>query len=224
VPRSPALALVSVPAGTWTVGAAVPGPAELPRRTVELAAFRVAPAPVTNAEYRTFLAATGHEPPPFLADAVFGRDPLPVVGVSWHDARAFLGWMRRETREPVRLPAADEREVAARAGVSARWPWGDGPPDRRPELRSIAALDRPHEPSAACANAWGVKCMVDNVHEWCEDAEPSRPGRPERRVSCGGSWRHHVPFTPPAARSSLPPDLRYADYGFRVFADAAAPE
>jgi formylglycine-generating enzyme required for sulfatase activity len=37
-----------------------------------------------------------------------------------------------------------------------------------------------------------------------------------RRSSRGGSWRHRQRWSPPSARSSLPPDLRYADYGFRV--------
>jgi formylglycine-generating enzyme required for sulfatase activity len=51
--------------------------------------------------------------------------------------------------------------------------------------------------------------------------EGAREGRrPEtvalRRSSRGGSWRHRQRWSPPAARSSLPPDLRYADYGFRV--------
>jgi formylglycine-generating enzyme required for sulfatase activity len=220
---TPSLRLVSVPAGAWTIGVRDPGPAELPVRGVELGAFRVAPAPVTNAEYRSFLAATGHESPPFLDDATLGAPGLPVVGVSWRDACAFVDWMRRAAGEPVRLPSADEREVAARAGRSdGRWPWGDEAPESRPELAAIAALDRPHEPGAACANAWGLSCLTDNVHEWCRDAGPpsaSRPGGPLRRVSCGGSWRHRVPFTSVAARSSLPPDSRYADYGFRVFAD-----
>jgi formylglycine-generating enzyme required for sulfatase activity len=39
---------------------------------------------------------------------------------------------------------------------------------------------------------------------------------PLRRSSRGGSWRHRQRWSPPAARSSLLPELRYADYGFRV--------
>ena len=48
------------------------------------------------------------------------------------------------------------------------------------------------------------------------DADPRGPEEGERRASRGGSWRHHVRWSPPAARSSLPPSSRYADYGFRV--------
>jgi formylglycine-generating enzyme required for sulfatase activity len=66
------------------------------------------------------------------------------------------------------------------------------------------------------------------VHEWCLDwyapgyyaasppADPRGPDEGERRASRGGSWRHHVRWSPPSARSSLPPEFRYADYGFRL--------
>ena len=38
----------------------------------------------------------------------------------------------------------------------------------------------------------------------------------QRRVSRGGSWRHQIKFSRCAARSSLPPSFKYADYGFRL--------
>ena len=38
----------------------------------------------------------------------------------------------------------------------------------------------------------------------------------DRRASRGGSWRHHIKVTRTAARSSIPPEFKYADYGFRV--------
>jgi len=70
--------------------------------------------------------------------------------------------------------------------------------------------------------------MCENVHEWCADwyaadfyaqspvRNPRGPDAGTRRVSRGGSWRHRVTVTRCAARSSLPPDLRYTDYGFRI--------
>jgi formylglycine-generating enzyme required for sulfatase activity len=51
------------------------------------------------------------------------------------------------------------------------------------------------------------------VHEWCLDWFDAAQAR---RASRGGSWRHHVRWSSPEARSSLPPDYRYSDYGFRV--------
>jgi formylglycine-generating enzyme required for sulfatase activity len=74
--------------------------------------------------------------------------------------------------------------------------------------------------------------MAENVHEWCSDwydanyygqspaVSPRGPDTGVRRASRGGAWRHSVKFTRLTARSSLPPDYRYNDYGFRVYADA----
>jgi formylglycine-generating enzyme required for sulfatase activity len=76
--------------------------------------------------------------------------------------------------------------------------------------------------------------MCDNVHEWCSDwyvpdyyavspeRDPTGPDTGERRASRGGSWRHHIKMSRCAARSSIPPEFQYADYGFRIACDVAA--
>ena len=61
----------------------------------------------------------------------------------------------------------------------------------------------------------------DRARVVCGLVRPVRSARAEpeegaRRASRGGSWRHRVRWSPPSARSSLPPSSRYADYGFRV--------
>jgi formylglycine-generating enzyme required for sulfatase activity len=77
-------------------------------------------------------------------------------------------------------------------------------------------------------NAYGLYNIGDNVHEWCADwydaayyvvspeRNPRGPLAGTRRASRGGSWRHHIKVTRTAARSSIPPEFKYADYGFRV--------
>jgi formylglycine-generating enzyme required for sulfatase activity len=40
--------------------------------------------------------------------------------------------------------------------------------------------------------------------------------KPPRKSSRGGSWRHHIKVARCSARSSIPPEFHYADYGFRV--------
>ena len=79
-------------------------------------------------------------------------------------------------------------------------------------------------------NPYGLYNLGDNVHEWCADwydaayysvspeRNPQGPPSGSRRSSRGGSWRHHIKVTRTAARSSIPPEFKYADYGFRVAA------
>src|SRR6266581_1789892 len=50
------------------------------------------------------------------------------------------------------------------------------------------------------------------------------PGGPEagnRKASRGGSWRHHIKISRCSARSSIPPEFQYADYGFRLVRDVS---
>jgi formylglycine-generating enzyme required for sulfatase activity len=80
-------------------------------------------------------------------------------------------------------------------------------------------------------NAFGLFEMCENVHEWCSDwydpndysispaEDPQGPVHSARRASRGGSWRHHIKISRCAARSSIPPEFEYADYGFRVASD-----
>jgi formylglycine-generating enzyme required for sulfatase activity len=75
--------------------------------------------------------------------------------------------------------------------------------------------------------------MGDNVHEWCSDwwdptyyaispaDDPRGAPNGERRASRGGAWRHDLKFSRCAARSSLPPDYQYNDYGFRIVSEIA---
>ncbi len=48
---------------------------------------------------------------------------------------------------------------------------------------------------------------------------PRGPAAGTRRVSRGGAWRHANPWSAVAHRSSLPPLLRYSDYGIRLARD-----
>ena len=155
-----------------------------------------------------------------------------MVGVSWFEAVEYCRWLSERLDRACRLPTEAEREWAARGGVSsARYPWGD----EQPILEGAwapgsAGQDRPVPVSDATPNGYGLCHMGDNVHEWCSDwwdagyyaispvDNPAGPPTGERRASRGGAWRHHLKFSRCAARSSLPPSLRYNDYGFRVAA------
>lgn len=169
-------------------------------------AVKLGACQVTNAEYARFVEATGHAAPPFWRQPAFDEPSQPVVGVSWFDAVAYCAWLDARCR----LPTEAEWERAARGGVEgALYPWGDDP---RPEY-AMRAMSGPARVAQSPPNAYGLYDMCENVHEWCSDwYDAART----RRASRGGSWRHQVKITRCDARSSLPPHLRYADYGFRV--------
>jgi formylglycine-generating enzyme required for sulfatase activity len=199
---------------------------ESPVRSVFVSAFEIALTPVTNAQYRLFVAATGAEPPPWFRDPDFDAPAQPVVGVSWDQACAYCRWLSGETGTWIRLPTEAEREKACRGGLERTdFPWGDDPEGGGHE--SIAGpLERPLEVGSTPPNGYGLYQMADTVHEWCLDAYrpdfyAGAPGRDpcatgtERRAARGGSWRHQIVVTACAARSSLPPGFHYADFGFR---------
>jgi formylglycine-generating enzyme required for sulfatase activity len=213
---------VEVPAGPFWMGWDAGLPGERPRHRVWVDLFWIATTPVTRAEYADYLAATGGTPPPFWADPRFDDPRQPVVGVSWSDAVAYCAWRGAHSR----LPTEAEWEKAARGGLDgARYPWGDEP---RPER-----FDRPALAGSTPPNPLGLTDLSGVCHEWCLDWDaddyyarspernPQGPPSGTRRVSRGGAWRHADPWSPVAHRSSLPPHLRYSDYGFRLVRSGA---
>src|SRR5579864_7069835 len=220
--------LVTIPAGWFLMGSDLGQDNELPIHRVWIDSFQLAAHQVTNADYARFLRAVGKLPPPFWHDPHFSHPQQPVVGPSWHDAVAYCDWLARSTDRPYRLPTEAEWERAARGGFeSARFPWGDAAPESLPNY-ATRWRSGPEPVGLSAPNAYGLFDICANVHEWCSDwyaadyysISPDRnPRGPEtgtRRASRGGSWRHHIKVTRCAARSSIPPHLQYADYGFRV--------
>jgi formylglycine-generating enzyme required for sulfatase activity len=67
---------------------------------------------------------------------------------------------------------------------------------------------------AKVSEADGVLIPAGHFLMGCEAGQEE-----ERRAWRGGSWRHQVKVRRGAARSSLPPVLQYADYGFRLVRD-----
>lgn len=221
---------VRLDGGELLMGSERGRPDERPVHRVAVAPLRVAVAPVTNARYAPFVASGG-APPRFRDDERFNAPDCPVVGVSWFDAVAYCAWLAEATGVDWRLPTEAEREYAALGGrVGADWPWSGAHWRGHPAAGRIAAADRPHAPLPECANGYGLRCMAENVHEWCRDwyhadayaasgAGERAPASRARRVSRGGSWRHAVRFTRVTARASLSPERRYNDFGFRLYAD-----
>lgn len=222
-----AMEWIEVLGGLFEMGGG-PRDNENPRHPVRVGAFRLARTQVTREEYQRFLNETGRQAPPFWHEPAYGHPRMPAVGPSWEDAMAYCDWLSGRTGDAVRLPTEAEWERAATCERDVLYPWGDDPPESLPDYH------RRWREGPEPVDAWpslhplGFLGLGENVHEWCSDwyaadyyktspvDDPRGPESGTRRSSRGGSWRHEIKVSRCAARSAIPPHLRYADYGFRV--------
>ncbi len=217
-------------AGEFLMGCDAGAENEGPVHRVFVDEFAIGRFAVTNQLYRIFVEAAGRQCPPGWSDANFNHPSQPVTSVSWFDATAYCEWLSEKTGKLYRLPTEAEWERAARGGIEGKlYTWGDEAPKTQPSYSELW-LHGPERVGQRPPNEFGLHDMSENVHEWCSDwfdsryyiDSPSRsPRGPEsgtRRASRGGSWRHQIKITRVAARSSLPPQFKYSDYGFRVAA------
>jgi formylglycine-generating enzyme len=223
--------LVVIPGGWFLMGSETGQDNERPVHRVWVDAFQLSTCQVTNGEYLEFLRATAHPPPPSWSDPQFNHPRQPVVAVCWFEAVKYCDWLRQTSGKPFRLPTEAEWERAARGGRQGEsFPWGDNAPESLVHYHHLWK-NGPEPVGQSAPNPFGLFEMCENVHEWCSDwfqpdyysfspeRNPRGPDHGERRASRGGSWRHHVKVTRCAARSSIPPHLQYADYGFRAACD-----
>jgi formylglycine-generating enzyme len=227
-PNTARPAVVPIPQGWFTMGSEAGLDCERPAHRVWVDAVEMAACQVTNSEYARYIAASRVAEPPEWKNPDFCRPDQPVVSVSWFEAAAYCEWLSQAAGGRYRLPTEAEWERAARGGVeNTLFPWGDAP------THSLPDYDRrwrngPEPVGRYAPNDFGLFDICENVHEWCLDwfdpayyrASPQRnpqgPAQGKRKASRGGSWRHHVKASKCHTRSSIPPEFRYADYGFRV--------
>ncbi len=143
---------------------------EAPQLKVFLDSFVISKYPVTNAQYRVFVEATGYKLPASPYFALYlsgGADYLanhPVAWVSWHDALAFCRWAG------CRLPSRAEWEKAARGPNGLKYPWGN---------QWVEGMCNSSEGGVKMTTAvtqypqgqspYGIWDMAGNVWEWTDD-------------------------------------------------------
>ncbi|MFI5619697.1 formylglycine-generating enzyme family protein [Streptomyces sp. NPDC051567] len=195
---------------------------ECPEHTVELADFWIAAYPVTNGEYREFLADTGLSERPttwYLGAYPWDRSNHPVAGIRPEHADTYAAWLTDRTGHPWRLPTEAEWEHAAKGPDGLPYPWPGGfDPDAANTRESGVHTTSPVGAFPAGRSPYGAHDMGGNVEEFTADDYVPYPGGPyisdhltetmgSYRIARGGSFsrfgdltrtrRRHGPFPGP---------------------------
>lgn len=225
--------MIVVPAGKFIMGSpeneSDRNAGERPQHDVTISKpFAVSKFEVTFEEWDGCVSAAAC---PIVPDR-WGRGKVPVINVSWDDAKQYVGWLSRLTGKEYRLLTEAEWEYAARAGAMTRYSWGndlgrgnancDGCGSQW-DLRQTAPI------GSFNPNAFGLHDMHGNVWEWVEDSwhdnydgAPTdgsawlRGGDPSFRVVRGGSWRNDPLFVRAAVRVKRITAVRFDTLGFRL--------
>jgi formylglycine-generating enzyme required for sulfatase activity len=166
--------------------------------------------------------------PAYWNDDAFNNPAQPVVGISWHEARAYCAWLRVQTNQDFRLPTEAQWEAAARGQEARRYAYGD---------KFDAALCNTFETHIRRTTPIGLfpggdtpdglVDMTGNVWDWTSSLYRPYPyeatdGRENpitgdgRRVVRGGSWVNSRADARAAYRYRSLPDLRYDYLGVRL--------
>jgi gamma-glutamyl hercynylcysteine S-oxide synthase len=144
------------------------------RHRLQMSAFFIDRTPVTNAQFRAFLDASGwrpRDPHNFLRHWRDGAPPpgwdnKPVTWVALEDARAYAAWAGK------RLPHEWEWQYAAQGHDGRRYPWGnDWDESMVPAVNRGRTLIAPDDVDAhpAAASPFGVLDLVGNVWQWTDE-------------------------------------------------------
>jgi len=204
-----------LPGGKFEMGSNDGDSDEKPTHEVTVPPFLIGVTPVTQAQ----LTAMGVDHASY-----FKGDHRPAENMTWSRAK--------EWAEDVgfRLPSEAEWEYACRAGTTTKWLHGDD----EGSLGEYAwyeanAGGKTHGVGTRKPNAFGLRDMLGNVWEWCEDdwhgdydGAPTNGSpridspRASDRVYRGGSYWDDAGDLRSANRRWFAPGNACGDLGFRV--------
>ena len=230
-PRAPSPAsggMVSIPGGSFLMGANDLTDDEKPPHRVTVGAFEIDLTEVTVAAYRAcvdagrctdvFAYTIFNEAPTTSAGCNWDkpdRGNHPINCVDWNQATAYCAFANK------RLPTEREWEFVARGPKGSKYPWGDEAPGSQ-LCWSGGGLRQSTCPVGSYregASPFGVLDMAGNVWEWTSSAycgPESTSCAGAARVSRGGNWLTATPArVRGASRHWIGPSTHDDNVGFR---------
>jgi formylglycine-generating enzyme required for sulfatase activity len=237
LPADEMMGFVEIPDGPFLMGE------DREQHQVGLRAFWMARFPVTVAQFRAFVQATGRKPED--EDGLRTPDTRPMTYVSLDEALGYCAWLDSVLRlrpclpdrirhaldqGKVTLPSEAEWEKAARGTDGRTYPWGDEWNSERANVEmsigrtsAVGCFPRGSSPR-------GCEDMIGNVWEWTRSryehypypadakarAQREAPGGEDRRVVRGASFSNDPWVARAACRSLTRPAGRGYNLGFRV--------
>ena len=200
--------MIAIKADTYEVGVDPADQYHTAPIQVSLSDFLIDKYQVTNAQFAEYVTATGSQPPEVWP----GGDDHPVRGVTWDQADAYCGWVKKH------LPTEAEWEAAGRGSGSSPqlYPWGD---DATAGGKTFSLPDQDTYPVGSESfntSPLGVSDLVGNVWEWV--GEPYSTVQDGYKILRGG--RFGLPQDLAYRLAVAPDDTRFIKYaGFRCATD-----
>ncbi|WP_374956872.1 formylglycine-generating enzyme family protein [Paraburkholderia sp. BL18I3N2] len=224
--------MVTVPAGSFSMGSSTDDPSEKPVHHVTIGApFAIGKYEVTVDQWNACVAANACQK---LTPESNTNKAAPARDLSWDDAQQYVKWLSKTTGKPYRLPTEAEWEYADRGGTTSAYWWGDQMRKGNANCKDCGDPWHKEGPEAAgsfAPNPLGLYDMNGSVWEWTADcwhntyqSAPAdghawdTPGC-DMRVIRGGSWREGGSYMLSATRFKYSAGVRQSQDGFRVVKD-----
>ncbi len=208
------LAMVLIPAGTFTMGSPDNEEGRLsregPQHQVTIThPFYMSRYEVTQAIWEIVMSNNPSQ---------FKSMNHPVENVSWNECLEFIQRINTKGVGLFRLPTEAEWEYACRAGMTTPFYWGS---EGESEINKYAWYNGNNQPNGTkevglkLPNAWGLFDMSGNVYEWCHDwygeyssrpqTDPTGPASSKYHIVRGGRWGNTATYCRSAYRAVIPP-------------------
>ncbi len=174
---------------------------------------------VTNLDYAVYVREGGGLPPRHWPNGLLpaAMKHLPVVGITFAQARAYARWCGK------RLPTTLEWEAAARGREQRNYPWGDSfEPENCCSRESSCYGPAETGSFSAGVSIDGAYDLVGNVWEWTEPCSGYRCPELDLVWVMGGAYNTDCGRYNRFPRTTVHRDEAFEYLGFRCAADVPA--